>query len=326
MRIALLLPCHPSAMRGNGTTAARLVDGLKRSRHQLSTHQVGEELPQQCDLLIALNSTKSGPGAHQYAHAQQIPFIILFTGTDLNGRPGNATTVAVNAAAALVTLGTSSARRARDLFPDCGKRLSIIPQAVSPLPEARGAALPEALAELEEDAELVFMPTGLRAIKNPERAVTALAPLAQTRPQLRLWIAGEELEEGAAVSMQELCRKHPFARWLGPIPRDQLAAFMRRAKAVISTSKSEGGPPNALLEAGLLARPLLASDIPAHREFPGGSRLFKDDRGLRRKLAAILDDPDQALLAATSMREEVRQGFAAAREAAAWSALVHKFV
>ncbi len=329
MQISILLPCEVDALRGNSTTAQRIMRGLVRSHHQVECLAIGADLDTKlhddCDLVIALHAGKTGPRARQLAKARKIPLVILFTGTDLNGRPSEDAKKAVASAAALVTLGTSAAKRVRTLFDDSAKRLNVIMQAVSPLPEKRGAAIPQPIAELAEDIELILLPTGVRAVKDPMRAITALAPLAASRAKLRLMIIGEAMDEQLSVELQKQCEVDDFASYLGPISRDQLAAYMRRANVVISTSKSEGGPPNALLEAGLLARPLLATDIPAHREFPGGNRLFKDDRALRRKVAELLDNPRDAQIAAISMREDVRQGFAAAREAAAWIGLVHKF-
>ena len=323
----MLIPCSPTAPRGNSTTAARLLNALERSGHELSLDsvQTAQFSPGTFDLLIALHAADSGPAACAFAMRDNIPLVILFTGTDLNGKPSDATLEAVSEAQSLVTLGNHAARRVRDLFPNCGDKVIVIPQAVSPLPEPKPPG-PELPRTLDPECELIFMPTGIRAVKDPLRGISALAPLAKKRPQLRLWIAGEALEEQVAEQLQALCKKHTFARWLGPIPRGELAPYFRRAQVILSTSKSEGGAPNALLEAGLMGRPLLASDIPAHREFPGVKHLFGNDQDLRRKLVALLDEPNKALLDAAARREEVRQGHALAREAAAWSSLVHSFV
>ncbi|MDP6942118.1 MAG: glycosyltransferase family 4 protein [Planctomycetota bacterium] len=326
MKIGILLPCAPGAPRGNSTTAARLVSALERSGHEVSL-EAAEGTTFEGDgfeLLIALHAFKSGPTAVSIAKKENIPVIILFTGTDLNGQPSEEELEVVAQAQVLVTLGNAAARRVRDLFPNCGDKVSVIPQAVSPLPEHPGPR-PEIIRALPPDAELILLPTGIRSIKDPARAITALAPMVARRPLLQLWILGEEMEQETATEVRNLCQAHPFATWLGPIPRAQLAPLFRRAQVVLSTSKSEGGAPNALLEAGLMGRPILATDIPAHREFPGASCLFGDDQSLRRKLGSLLDNHHAALLESAARREEIRHGRALAREAAAWSGLIHPF-
>jgi glycosyltransferase involved in cell wall biosynthesis len=91
---------------------------------------------------------------------------------------------------------------------------------------------------------------------------------------------------------------------------------------VLSTSRSEGAAPNSLLEAALFSKPILASDIPAHRFFPGQDFLFRDARELRRAVRSQLEEPAQAALAGRQLRETTRTRFDQLREAVAWDRLI----
>ena len=320
--IAFLLPCSPQARRGNATTAHRIADFLARGGHEIQVCGPEDSVPSQQDVVIALNAAQTGPRSIE-VEAQRV--ILLFTGTDLNGRPSSKTTEAVQHADALVALGTAAAARARDVFQNCGEKLLVIPQAGVALSSgSRGPV--EGLPQRVDQEEVVFLPTGLRSIKNPQLAVEALIPLAKRRPGLRLWIAGERLEEDVTEQVLRLAEEHEFVEYLGALESATMAGALQRSKVVLSTSRSEGGPPNALLEAALASRPILASAIPAHREFLPRSAIFKSEAELRQRIKAILDDPSPFALEASRFREDIRHRFAPAREGADWLGLVSRLL
>ncbi|TAH34687.1 MAG: glycosyltransferase, partial [Planctomycetota bacterium] len=246
----------------------------------------------------------------------------LSPGPDLYGRIPAAARAAAQGAAALVALGRAAAAAGRRAYRLPADRITVIPQAALPLPRTRQR--PSALRALQGSTELVLVPTGIRAVKDPRRAVAALAPLAAQRPQLRLWVAGPALDARYARRLQADLRRHTFARWLGAVPRARFLPYYRAARVILSTSRAEGGPPNALLEAAPAGRPALASDIPAHREFPGAPALFRTDAELRRKLRQLLDDPGAASRLAQQQRRRARARFSLQQEARGWRSLVRR--
>lgn len=325
----MLVPCAPDALHGNATTANRLRDGLRRRGWDTTVQECpAEGLPADApgradaDVVIALHAAKCGPCGAAISAELNVPLVIVFAGTDLNGRPAAATREAVASAASLVALGASARRRARDLFDALDGRLEVIPQAVLPLP--RGGTLPDGVEKKAEGELRVLLPSGIRPIKDPLRAVRALAPLAARKPGLRLILAGAELDPACGEELRTLLEEHPWARWIGAVERDQLGALLRSADVVLSTSRSEGGPPNMLLEAVQLSIPVLASAIPAHRDFPGDPHLFHDDTGLRVRLQTMLDAPELTRMELRRLEEAVRHTHSASREAEAWDRMLRR--
>lgn len=329
------LPCCPEEPRGNVTTAIRLARGL-HAHGWLAARCDARSDPRDwpgAEVVIAFHAVQAAPRVQAACDPARgapalrgVPWLVLFTGTDLSAAPPAAARAAVAACAAAVALGEAAALAATLAYPEPRGGLHRIRQGVEPLPASTG--WPEGLPRLAAGDELVLLPSGVRAVKDPARAVAALAPLAAARPRLRLWIAGPELEPECAAELRQAIlranagRAEPWARWLGVVPRERLRPLMERAALVLSTSRAEGGAPNALLEAAEAGALTLASDIPAHREFPGEPCLYADDEELRELTRRLLDHPDTARWTATAQRVVLARNFDPTAEAAAWDALI----
>ncbi len=288
MRVAFLLPCAPDAPHGNATTAQRLAQGLVGRDWEISLHGPNDPDPSGADVLVALHAARCGPRGVALAQRLTAKLVILLTGTDLDRvtEPVVARALAVASARVALSLAAAAQVRAR-LSPESASIL-VIPQAVLPLPISTGIV---PLPETPDDAEILLVLAGIRAIKDPLRALRALSPLAKTRPRFRLWIAGPPLETDAVQELQDLLADAPWATWVGGVPHAQLLPWVQAARIVLSTSRHEGGAPNALLEAALSGTPTLASDIPAHHDFPGSPALFGEDEDLRARVLGLLEDP-----------------------------------
>jgi glycosyltransferase involved in cell wall biosynthesis len=323
-RILLVLPCAIDANRGNATSAARIGESLSRRGYDIHAAEVDSDSAEwpEFDLAIAFHAEHCGPATKKICAERKKPYVVVFTGTDLNGKPQSATENAVNGASACVALCTSAARRARDIFTEIPSGIDVIFQAVLPLPYKPGSKLPDSAPELQAIQKLVLVPAGVRDIKDPLRAIKALTPLAAIRPELTLWFVGPELEESCGEQLREAIVGISWAHWIGEVPRAELLPLMRRADVILSTSRSEGAAPNSLLEAVLAGTPVLASDIPPHKEFPGGAHCFRDDRLLRRKLEKILDDTTEAAREVRKLQEVVRHKHGLSAEQLAWDRLL----
>jgi glycosyltransferase involved in cell wall biosynthesis len=321
-RLLLVLPCAPDAPRGNATTAARLAEELGRRGWEVETTDADALAAAAApEMIVVLHAVRAAPQAAAQARAWGVPYVVLFTGTDLNGKPTPEAVAAVEGAAAAVALGRGAARRARELFPGARDAVHTIAQGVGPMPFRPGPT-PEALAALPTDAFLVLVPAGVRAVKDPLRAVDALDSLHAERPELRLIFLGPELETETGVALRAACAQRDWADWIDAVPRAELPPWLRRADLVLSTSRSEGGAPNSLLEAVLHGTPVLASSIPAHREFPGAAHCFRDDGELRKRLRATMDEPDPARMEVRKLQEIARQVHSPNAEALAWDRLL----
>ncbi|MDP7063131.1 MAG: glycosyltransferase [Planctomycetota bacterium] len=323
-RLLFIMPCAVDDNRGNATSVVRIAESLSRRGYAIETVEVDrkqEDWPD-FDLAVAFHAALCGPAALALAKQRQKPYVVVFTGTDLNGKPNAATASAVANAAANVALCRSAARRARDIFDKMPSGVEVIFQAVAPLPYKPGLGLPASAPKLQDFQKLVLVPSGVRDIKNPLRAVKAMLPLAALRPELNLWFVGPELENSYGDQLREAIADLNWAHWIGEVPRKELLPLMRRADVVLSTSRSEGAAPNSLLEATLAGAPVLASDIPAHKEFPGSAFCFRDDRLMRRQLEVILDDPELAAREVRKLQEVVRHKHGLVNEQVAWDRLL----
>jgi glycosyltransferase involved in cell wall biosynthesis len=320
-RILLLCPSAGTDLNGNSTTARRLMAGFEKSGHPCTLLGPDYTGPVEADLILALHAVKCGPAAAQLAGINKLPYVILFTGTDLNGKPPGRAKLAVEEAAACIALAPHAQKRGREIY--AVENIEVIPQAARPLPEGRSAAaLPENAPVYAADDFVVLQPCGIRSIKAPRVALTALAPLAASYPRLRLCIVGPEVEADEAQALRNLLEAHPWASWPGAYTQLQMAAIMRRANLVISTSRSEGAAPNALLEAALFGRPICASNIAAHRYFPGPEHLFRDDHELRSAVEQCMVLPQETALKGRRFQELTRTRFDPTRETVAWDRLV----
>ncbi|MCH2100513.1 MAG: glycosyltransferase family 4 protein [Planctomycetes bacterium] len=332
--VRFLYPSRSSALGGNASTAERLADALRGRGHSCSVHSIArdveidevlrgglEEDDPPADILVALHAVDCAPVTQRAATEASLPWIIVFPGTDLNGKPSRAAVTAVAEAHAAIALAPHARKRAAEIYGR--ERIEVLPQAARALPEPRGGApLPPRAPKLPSNAFLIVQPTGIRSVKAPCVGIEALASLAEEEPRLRLWIAGPELEQDEAMRLRETLATYPWAAWLGALEKVELAGAVRRANLVLSTSRSEGAAPNSLLEAALYSKPLLASDIPAHRFFPGPGHLFRAARDLRREVRAQIEEPAKAALAGRQLHEVTRTKFDRMREAVAWDRLI----
>jgi glycosyltransferase involved in cell wall biosynthesis len=323
-RLLFVLPCAVDDNRGNATSAVRIADSLSRRGYEIETVISDSDSAAwpEFDLAIAFHAAASGPVTQAIAKQRNKPYVVAFTGTDLNGKPSAGSESAVANASASVALCNSAARRARDIFTNLPTGVEVIFQAVAPLPYKPGLAMPANAPKLESFQKLILVPAGVRDIKDPLRAVKALTPLAALRPELSLWFVGPELEEACGEQLREAIADLSWASWIGEVPRNELLPLMRRADVVLSTSRSEGAAPNSLLEATLAGTPVLANDIPAHKEFPGSAFCFRDDRLMRRQLEVILDDSELAAREVRKLQEVVRHKHGLVTEQIAWDRLL----
>jgi glycosyltransferase involved in cell wall biosynthesis len=74
-------------------------------------------------------------------------------------------------------------------------------------------------------------------------------------------LAGPVIEPEEATRVADALRGLPWATYLGALEHEQICAGLSAVQVVISSSLSEGGMPNAILEAMSKGVPVLVSDI-----------------------------------------------------------------
>lgn len=103
-------------------------------------------------------------------------------------------------------------------------------------------------------------------LKGHDLAIRAWGCLRRKFPDIHLVIAGDDTERSDYEALARDCGCTETVHILGAVPRSELLCVMSRALGLVAASRSEGMP-IAVLEAGALGRPVIASDIPAFLEF-----------------------------------------------------------
>lgn len=161
----------------------------------------------------------------------------------------------------------------------------------------------------------VFLFVGsLTANKSADTLVRAAARIGG-RHAFSVVIVGLGAEEAGLRALAVRVGAGDRVVFAGALPQPEVHEAMARSLALVHPSLSEGRS-NVILEAQACGLAVLAADIPANRETLGreGGGLFfppRDDGALAGRMAALLDDPEQA-------RRLGREG-RAAFEASGWT-------
>jgi glycosyltransferase involved in cell wall biosynthesis len=163
----------------------------------------------------------------------------------------------------------------------------------------------------------------LRRVKDPFRAAKAARLLPRSSKVRVVHLGAAETVRWAALARAEM-RRNPRYIWRGDRPRGEVQALLARARAIVLSSKSEGGA-NVISEAAAAGVPVLASRIDGSvgllgRAYPGYFPVG-GTRALARLLHRIETDPGflKRLQRAIARRAYL---FMPAREKAAWAALI----
>ena len=231
----------------------------------------------------------------QVPAAATVPYAVSLTGTDLHedlatGERGPLIHAVLQAAGAIVTQNALTAATLRRDFAPWATKLHLVPPAVTlgsaPFPLRERLALPA-------DGTVFLHPAGIRPVKCNLELLLLFDPLASAQPACSVVFCGPPLDPAYAARFQAALADRPWARYLGVVPPEAMAAVLRAADVVLNHSQSEGLP-NALLEAAVLGRPILARDIPGNAAVVHSGEnglLYRSDDEFLRHARALLSDP-----------------------------------
>jgi L-malate glycosyltransferase len=299
MRIAIISPYSCGPMRGNIITVRRITSSLGAAgietiilpADSMSVAEMGCSLRSFVpDIIHAFHAGYCGEMACTLAEGFGIPCVTTITGSDINEplfreRAGIHHSMAM--ATAIVCFDESAAAQVTGLFPETTGRTIVIHQGVVPLPVNQNAD-----SAFPEDAFILLLPAALRPVKNIEFPLRALAPLVRENSKLLLVIAGGVIDQEYADTVREILVAAPFASWIGEVGYGQMGTLYARADVVLNCSHNEGMS-NSLLEAMLLARPVLAADIPGNRALVHNNEtgwLYRDESEFRTIVARLMGD------------------------------------
>jgi putative glycosyltransferase (TIGR04348 family) len=219
---------------------------------------------ERADLMIALHAWRSAESIRRFRELYpDRPLIVALSGTDINEyieRDPEPTLRSLAYADRLVALQELARKRVPRRFRG---KLRVIYQSAAPVPPAHAASVP---------AFDVAVIGHLRAVKDPLRAAHA-ARLLPASSRLRIVHFGAAETPQWRERAQAEMRRNPRYRWRGDRPRAQVRRLLGRVRAMVLSSRSEGGA-NVVSEAVVAGVAILASRIEGSvgllgRDYPG---------------------------------------------------------
>lgn len=334
MHIALICPFSSGPGRGNITTVRRIADHLPAAGCEITTVNLdamsaGKQqavLDQaRPDLLHAFHAYHAGPTARLASRTFGIPYLITITGSDLFDKSicnAEETRTAIINAAAVTCFDPLVAQRLTKVFPQIAGRLTVIPQGVAPFPVQNPSPRPE-------DNFLILLPAALRPVKGIINAIAALTPLTLEFPSLRLLVVGGAIDPEYAGRVHEMVAALPWVRLLGDVPYQQMGALYSTADLVLNSSVFEGGMANALLEAMVMGRPVLARDVLGNRSLIRHGEtgwLYSNDDEMKELVRLLLLKPDRGAGIGEAGRNYVQKNCSPLTEANCYAALYKRLL
>lgn len=326
-KVLLVIPCDPGEPRGNNTTAQRLKKSLNNKGYlvEILNSKNLSEYHKECNIAIAVNAVKSGHPTQEWAKKHKTPYIVLFSGTDLNGKPSAKTKNVIADASQCISLSSASTRRAKDIFPECRKKIRTILQAVQPLPHNPLKAPQKVLQGKESNKKIILVPNGLRKIKNVCATLKNLDALLEQAPETLVCFAGHDFGGLYSEEFHYELSQRSWGTYLGPLNSVQFGSTVKSSDVVLSASHSEGGAPNSLLEAITIETPVLASDIPQHRELLGRKNCFTSPKEMRQKIKNIFKEESDSLIEIRRLANETRFKHNLSKEGTAWDRMLSQY-
>lgn len=310
--IALVTPVPPDSPHGNGVTARRWADLLRRLGHTVTVSQ--QHAGGGYDLLVALHARKSAEAVRSARAADPYaPIVLALTGTDLYPDLETAG-VAPDVLACADRLVLLQPHGLQQLPGTLRERARVIMQSADRIP-------PE--PPRPECFEVAFL-AHVRPVKDPLRPAAAARALPEAS-RVQVTHVGESRDEDLAAAAAAENMHNPRYTWLGPRPREEALGILARSRALLLTSLHEGGA-NVISEALAAGVPVLSSRIPGSVALLGEDYPGYFPPGDTQALAGLLERAESDH---TELYGRMREHWAAradlaepAREQAAWARLL----
>lgn len=213
--------------------------------------------------------------------------------------------------------------------------VTVLTSGISPVTEAQLNGEDALTRELPESFFLSvgrLYPLRGEPIKGHDLAIRAWGVLRKRYPNLHLVMLGKADERKSYEALAVECGCADRIHILGSHPRASVLRAMHRAHGVITASRSEGGGPTmTVLEAGALAKPLIASDIPSYTEcLHDGTDALLVPRGefapIVDAVTRVLEEPELARRLGASLTELVTSRYSDRDTASRYAAVYAKAI
>ncbi|XP_018587255.2 glycosyltransferase 1 domain-containing protein 1 [Scleropages formosus] len=312
----LLLACL-SPHTGNCTTAQRIRGHVESAGHTCILRDVTNfQSPGDVAVLLSRETPFDGLLAiHLYKGGRlllgsQVPYGIIFGGTDINEDVKDATKRAVmeqvlEGARFAVAFSTKMKEDAERLWPSSASKVHVQPQGIM-TNAAPGFCWSDFLRsagvrDAGEDLRVFLLVCGLRRVKDPLYLVEAFSEWHCEEPSVVLVIIGPKMDPIFSVQVEEKLRRAAGVFLAPERSREELHAALQRSFALVNSSISEGMSA-AILEAMDLGVPVVVRDVPGNaaivrheetgllysspQEFVSLSKRLLGDGGLLERLVA----------------------------------------
>ena len=312
MKITLVTPAAATSRYGNRNTAVRWAQLLRELGHQVDIQQQWND--RSADLLLALHARRSHESIVRFAERYpERPLILALTGTDLYRDIHNDANAqeSLELATRMVVLQDMGLR---ELAPRLRRKTRVIYQSCEAIPRQ---------SLLKSCFEIVIS-GHLREEKDPFCGAAALKYLpADSR--IRLTHIGGARDPALATEARRWMKHEPRYVWLGELARPQALLTLARARAMLLSSRMEGGA-NVISEALMARVPVVASNISGNVGMLGRSYRGYYPVGDARALAQLLgkiETKAEFLAALRAQCAERRKLISVAQEKRGLRALLH---
>ncbi|XP_026263833.2 glycosyltransferase 1 domain-containing protein 1 [Urocitellus parryii] len=328
MRLLFLAVLRPHT--GNAVTAERVRDHLEAAGHVCILKDAFDfESPSEISDLIVAENLEAALALHLYRggrllQGHQIPFGIIFGGTDLNEdanhREKNEVMGRVLEEARFAVAFTESMKEmAQTQWPHAKDKIYVQSQGIATIPNAAfnwNSFLQR--SEINQNADnlhVFLLICGLRQVKDPLYLVDAFSEWHQEEPNVYMVIVGPEVDPVFTREVKARVKRASGVRLMGEMQREDLHAALRNCFALVNSSVSEGMSA-AILEAMDLEVPVLARNIPGNAALVKHGvtgLLFSDPQEFVQLAKRLIRDP-------ALEREIVAQGRAHVQRYHSWQA------
>lgn len=321
MKVLLMAPSPPDLYRGPAATVLRYREGLQRRGHlcelfgstgeggikQSLEGTIGRFKP---DIVHAHDAFRTGI----QLLGLRIPWVVSVSGEDMNvdmveGDHAALVCEVYRRANRVLVPSSSSVDLLEQRIPESVGRIDIVPRAVRQM-HTGGTDLRRSLG-IPRHRVLILLAGGLRPVKAQHRAISLVRILRQAGIDAEMIIVGPEQDEEYAQGLKEMAAEESRIRILPAISRERMGAILKDADIVLNTSLSEGMSP-IILEAGILGRPVVASDNAGNRELVRHKEtglLFDDEETMSKCMIALIRKRSVAGAMGVRMREDFKRRF-----------------